>query len=63
MIPTINTDCLPAVFYLTVAWLVFSPMHVNLFKHLGLKWRVLISDGMDVVRTIIATHITGPADD
>lgn len=59
IIPTVQAEYLILVFWLMVIGLLFAPPHVYLFKRFPLKWRVLISDGIDLLWTFVAASIVG----
>lgn len=61
VIPTIKSNYLRFVYSLVVVRLLLVPFQVYLFNHFPLKWRVLISDGRDLLWVLIASFALGPS--
>lgn len=61
MIPTVKANYLGLVYSLVAVRIILIPFQVYLFNHLPVKWRVLISDGRDVLWVLIASFTVGPA--
>lgn len=57
IVPTIKADYLTLVFWLLVAGLIVAPVQVYLFKRFPVKWRVLISDGKNLIWNFVACFI------
>lgn len=57
---TVRDDYPPLVFWLVVVGLILAPLHIYLFNRFSLKWRVLISDGIDLLWTVIACFVIEP---
>ncbi|CAM9822954.1 unnamed protein product, partial [Ectocarpus sp. 13 AM-2016] len=60
IIRTIEDDYAALVFWLVVIGLALAPLQVYTFNRYPVKWRVLISDGIDVLWTFVACFVIGP---
>lgn len=60
VVPTIEDDYVTLVFWLVVIGLALAPLQVYTFNRFPVKWRVLISDGIDVLWTSVACFVIGP---
>lgn len=60
IVPTIRRDYATLVLWLVAIGLALAPPHIFLFKRFPLKWRVLISDGIDLLWTFVACFAIEP---
>ncbi|CAM9204459.1 unnamed protein product [Scytosiphon promiscuus] len=60
IVPTVRDDYATLVFWLVILGLILAPLHIYLFNRFSLKWRVLISDGIDLLWTVIACFVIEP---
>ena len=60
IVPTIRQDYATLVLWLVVIGLALAPPHIFLFKRLPVKWRVLISDVIDLLWTFVACFAIEP---
>lgn len=61
IIPAVKADYLDLVCSLVVVGVLIAPFQVYLFNGFPVKWRVLISDSIDVLWDVIAIYSIGPA--
>lgn len=60
VVPTIEDHYVALVYWLVVIRLALAPLQVYAFNRFPVKWRVLISDGIDVLWTFVACFVIGP---